>query len=83
MLDKAVAKLMSYLQASSLAKNNENMRIQIFELSELNSTGAKSNQSNTLPQFTKDRPNAAKAENIAIAINFRTPYDILGKADQK
>jgi hypothetical protein len=38
-----------------------------------------------LPQFAKDRPNAAKAENIAIAIaiNFRTPYNILGKADQK
>jgi hypothetical protein len=40
-LDKVVAKSMSYLQASSLAKNNGNMRIQIFEFSELNSTGAK------------------------------------------
>jgi hypothetical protein len=40
-LDKVVAKFMSYLQASSLAKNNGNMRIQIFEFSELNSTGAK------------------------------------------
>jgi hypothetical protein len=34
-----------------------------------------------LPQFSKDRPNTAKAADIAI--NFRTPYDILGKADQK
>jgi hypothetical protein len=40
-LDKVVAKFMSYLQASSLAENNGNMRIQIFEFSELNSTGAK------------------------------------------
>ena len=34
-----------------------------------------------LPQFAKDRPNAAKA--ASIATNFRTPYDVLGKADQK
>jgi hypothetical protein len=32
-------------------------------------------------RFTKDRPNAAKA--ASIATNFRTPYDLLGKADQK
>jgi len=35
-LDKFVAKFMSYLQASALAENYENLRIQIFELSVLN-----------------------------------------------
>jgi hypothetical protein len=34
-----------------------------------------------LPQFPNDRPNATKAAKIAT--NFRTPYNILGKADDK
>jgi hypothetical protein len=34
-----------------------------------------------LPQFAHDRPNAMKAAKIAT--NFRTPYNVLGKADQK
>jgi hypothetical protein len=34
-----------------------------------------------LPQFAHDRPNAMKAAKIAT--NFRTPYNVLGKANQK